>query len=107
MIVLSRKIRRLLFSILLIQLFPLVSAAQRSEVGFGLGTFNYTGDLVKSYDFRFSKPAATIMYPTNLSRVVSLRTSITGGQLGASALRNPVDAFAGQRAASFNIFLLE
>jgi hypothetical protein len=33
---------------------------QRSEVGFGLGTFNYTGDLVRSYNLAFSKPAAKL-----------------------------------------------
>ncbi|AYB30605.1 DUF6089 family protein [Chryseolinea soli] len=76
-----------------------------AEVGFGLGTFNYTGDLVRFYNFKYSKPAATVFYKSNLSRVVSFRVSITGGQLGAS--EKPIDAFATQRDASFNIFLLE
>lgn len=80
--------------------------AQRSEVGFGLGTFNYTGDLVRSYDFAFSKPAATIFYRSNLSKVVSFRTAFTGGKLSASDKR-PIDAFSTKRKASFNIFLIE
>src|SRR5688572_28335481 len=80
--------------------------AQRSEVGFGLGTFNYAGDLVRSYDFSFSKPAATVLYRSNLSKVVSFRAGITAGFIGASD-RKPIDAFAEERDASFDLFLLE
>ncbi len=80
---------------------------QRSEVGFGLGTFNYTGDLVRTYNFAFSKPAATIFYRANMSKVVSFRTSLTFGKLGASDTRVPIDAFSTQRKASFDIFLTE
>lgn len=82
------------------------ASAQRSEVGFGLGTFNYTGDLVRTYDFSFSKPAATVFYRSNLSKVVSFRAGVTGGLIGASD-RKPIDAFARQRNASFDLFLLE
>jgi len=80
---------------------------QRSEVGFGLGAFNYTGDLVRTYNIASSKPAATIFYRSNISNVISLRTSITAGKIGASDTRNPIDAFATARAASFDLFLLE
>lgn len=80
-------------------------AAQSSEVGFGLGTFNYTGDLVKFYNFKFSKPAATVFYRSNLSNVVSFRAAITAGLIGASEV--PTDAFAVQRNASFKHFLFE
>jgi len=79
----------------------------RSEVGFGLGAFNYTGDLVRTYNIASSKPAATIFYRSNISNVISLRTSITAGKIGASDTRNPIDAFATARAASFDLFLLE
>jgi hypothetical protein len=79
----------------------------RSEVGFGLGTFNYTGDLVRTYNLASSKPAATVFYRSNISNVISLRTSITAGKIGASDTRNPIDAFATARAASFDLFLLE
>ena len=67
---------------------------QRSEVGFGLGTFNYTGDLVRSYNFAFSQPAATVIYRSNVSKVVSFRASFTAGKLSASDTRAPIDAFA-------------
>lgn len=92
----------------IIFLFAGMSAsAQRSEFGFGIGTFNYTGELVRTYDFTFSKPAATVIYRSNLSKVVSFRASLTGGRLGASDSKKPIDSFAAQRAASFDIFLLE
>lgn len=81
--------------------------AQRTEIGFGLGAFNYTGDLVRTYHLAFSKPAATVIYRSNISTVISFRASLTGGKIGASDLRKPIDAFTKQRAASFNLFLME
>lgn len=80
--------------------------AQKSEVGFGIGTFNYTGDLVRTYDILNSRPAATVFYRSNLSQVVSLRAALTGGGIGASDKR-PIDAFAENRDASFSLFLME
>ena len=80
---------------------------QRSEVGFGLGTFNYTGDLVRNYNFKFSQPAATIFYRANISKVVSFKAALTAGKLSASDTRVPIDAFSVKRGASFNIFLAE
>ncbi len=79
--------------------------AQRSEVGFGLGTWNYTGDLVRTYNFKYSKPAATVFYRSNLSKVVSFRTAITAGKIGAS--EKPIDPAASLRDASFDLFLME
>ena len=80
---------------------------QRSEVGFGLGTFNYTGDLVRTYNLATSKLAGTVFYRSNISNVISLRTSITAGKIGASDANYPIDAFATKRGASFNLFLFE
>src|SRR5882757_3968635 len=78
--------------------------SQRSEVGVGLGTFTYTGDLVRNYNFGFSKPAATVFYRSNISHVISMRTSLTGGKLSASDVRHPIDAFGAKRDYSFDIF---
>ncbi len=82
------------------------ASAQKSEVGFGIGTFNYTGDLARTYNVLNSRPAATVFYRSNLSKVVSLRAALTGGNVGATDKR-PIDAFAERRNASFNVFLLE
>lgn len=79
---------------------------QRSEVGGGIGVFNYTGDLVRFYNIRDSRPAATIFYRNNLSTVVSMRASLTGGKLVASD-RRPLDSFAGERKAAVNLFIFE
>jgi hypothetical protein len=81
-------------------------SGQQSEVGFGIGTFNYTGDLARTYNILNSRPAATVFYRSNMSKVVSLRAAITGGGIGASD-RRPIDAFAERRNASFSLFLLE
>lgn len=81
------------------------AVAQRSEIGFGIGTFNYTGDLVKNYNFKYSKPAATVLYRSNINRIVSFRAAVTAGQVAAS--EKPIDAFAAERNASFDIFLFE
>ena len=83
------------------------SSAQRSEVGFGIGTFNYTGDLARSYNFLNSRPAATVFYRSNISKVVSFRAGITAGKIGASDPKRPIDPFATERGASFNLFLME
>jgi hypothetical protein len=69
------------------------------------GTFNYTGDLVRTYDFKYSKPAATVFYRSNLSKVVSFRAAVTAGKIGAS--EKPIDPFAVNRNASFDQFLFE
>ena len=80
---------------------------QRLEVGGGFGTLNYTGDLVRTYNFRFSKPAATLFYRINFSQVVSMRTSVTFGALAGSDNIQPLDPAAAQRKASFRSSLVE
>jgi hypothetical protein len=100
--------RWIFLNLLLLPLFSVsICEAQKSEVGFGLGTFNYTGDLVRTYNFAFSKPAGTIFYRSNLSHVISFRVGITAGKIGASDTRKPMDALAVNRKLSFNLFLLE
>jgi hypothetical protein len=91
---------------LLILLCSLRAIGQRAEVGFGIGTWNYTGDLSRNYNILNVKPAGTVFYRSNLGRAISFRTSITAGKIAASDAR-PIDAFASNRAASFNLFLYE
>jgi hypothetical protein len=101
-----RSVACILPAIVLVSFCPSVFG-QRSEVGFGLGTFNYTGDITRNYNIMNSKPGAVVFYRANLSRVMSFRTAATFGKLGASDARKPMDAAAAQRDASFNIFLFE
>ena len=99
-------IRYFFFPFFLLASVLQTASAQRSEVGFGFGTFNYTGDLATNYNFANSRPAATVLYRSNTSKVVSFRAAVTAGKLGASDTRS-ADPFAGRRNASFNIFVLE
>lgn len=92
--------------VLILSVISFSSPAQSSEIAFGLGAFNYTGDLVRSYNILNSKPAGTVAYRSNLSRAVSFRTALTAGKIAASDKR-PIDAFASNRRASFNLFLYE
>jgi len=84
----------------------LAQLSQRTEFGFGVGAFNYTGDLVRTYNVLDFRPAGTVFYRNNISQVISFRTSLTGGKLVGSDKR-PIDSFAKQRAASFNLFVFE
>ena len=92
---------------LLLSMVCVAQIRQRSEVGFGMGTFNYTGDLARTYNFSNSKFAGTALYRSNISSVVSFRASVTAGKIGATDRKNPIDAFAVNRASSFNLFLFE
>jgi hypothetical protein len=90
----------------LILLCSILANGQRAEIGFGIGTWNYTGDLSRNYYILNVKPAGTVFYRSNLGRAISFRTSITAGKIAASDAR-PIDAFASNRAAAFNLFLYE
>jgi hypothetical protein len=94
------------FFLLLSALPATVLFAQKSEIGFGIGTFNYTGDLASRYNILNSKLAGTVFYRSNISKVISLRAAITAGKIGATDKRQK-DVFADNRNASFNIFLME
>jgi Domain of unknown function (DUF6089) len=94
------------FCVLVTLVLSYTATAQNAEIGFGIGAFNYTGDLARNYHLANSKPAGTVFYRSNLSRVISFRTAVTAGKIGASDKR-PIDAFSTQRKASFNLFLYE
>ena len=75
--------------------------------GFGLGGLSYSGDLSRGYRILQSKPAGTFFLRSNVSDHLSWRFAATGGKIAASDLDNPIDAFALQRQASFNIIAVE
>jgi hypothetical protein len=80
---------------------------QKAEVGGGIGSLNYTGDLVRLYNPAFTQPALTLFYRHNISSIVSFRAGLTGGKLKANDRQHPIDAFAAQRGYSFNITVIE
>lgn len=80
---------------------------QETEIGFGVGGFQYSGDLSRGITLRSIRPAATAFFRTNISEPVSFRLGLTAGKLGAADERTPIDPAAVVRDASFNIFLFE
>lgn len=80
---------------------------QKSEIGGGIGTLNYSGDLVRFYNPSFTEPALTVFYRNNISSVVSFRAGLTGGKLKGDDRAHPIDAFASKRGYSFNITIVE
>lgn len=102
-------IRYIVISALLIgaNVISFSSRSQGSEVGLGIGSLYYTGDLSRDFTIRAMRPAATVFYRYNISEPLSFRASITAGQLVGWDEYSPIDRFAEIRDASFDIFLFE
>ncbi len=75
------------------------------EFGGGIGTMNYSGDLVRGFSFSTSSLAGTGFYRMNFSEIVTLRLGLTLGKVRGS--ETPIDAFATQRGHSFSSTVLE
>jgi len=92
--------------IFLILLMPTQIKAQEPEVGVGLGVMNYAGDLSRGYDFGQLGIGANAFYKLNFNEFVGARFGLMGGNVRGSD-KNPIDAFAVQRDASFSVAVLE
>lgn len=66
---------------------------------------NYSGDLVRGFDFGTTSLAGTVFYRMNFSEIVTLRLSATIGK--AKGSETPIDAFAIERDHSFSNSILE
>ncbi len=66
---------------------------------------NYSGDLVRGYDFGTTALAGSVYYRMNFSEIVTLRLAATIGK--AKGSETPIDAFAVQRDHSFSNSILE
>ena len=82
------------------------SYGQKSEIGFGLGAFNYTGDLTRNFQAGNFGPGATIFYRRNLNEAISIRAGITGGIIRGDDTPN-FDILAQQRNASYSRGIIE
>ena len=91
---------------IILVLFGVTGYAQKSEVGAGIGGLAYTGDLIRNYQITENSLGGLIYYRKNLSDAISLRYTVTLGKLQGSD-ENPFDAFAAERNASFDIFIIE
>ncbi|MEM6735739.1 MAG: DUF6089 family protein [Bacteroidota bacterium] len=95
--------KRLFFLTFLI--YSALSSAQFMEFGGGLGSMNYSGDLVRGYSFSTSSIAGTVFYRMNFSEILTIKLGLTIGSLRGS--ETPIDAFAIERDHSFNSNLVE
>ena len=93
-----------LFSV--IALAPLPGYAQKHEVGVGIGGFNYTGDLVRDFAVRHTRPGLGILYRNNINDHLSLRGALHGGWIAGSD-KPPYDALAQQRDTAFSTSIAE
>lgn len=66
---------------------------------------NYSGDLVRGFNFNTTAIAGTAFYRMNFSEIVTFRLAATIGKVKAD--ETPIDAFAQQRAHSFSNSVLE
>jgi hypothetical protein len=69
--------------LLVLVLIPMLSFAQKVEVGAGIGTMNYTGDMATQYKLRFSRPAASAFFRYNISKPLTFRAEVAGGGIKA------------------------
>ncbi|MEO1255588.1 MAG: DUF6089 family protein [Bacteroidota bacterium] len=79
--------------------------AQFMEFGGGLGTMNYSGDLVRGYSLSTSSLAGTAFYRMNFSEILTIKLALTLGRVRGS--ETPIDAFAQERGHSFSSPILE
>ncbi|MGB3465954.1 MAG: DUF6089 family protein [Cyclobacteriaceae bacterium] len=80
--------------------------AQLIEYGGGIGTLNYSGDLIRGFQVSNVTPGIFGVYRLNLSHAVSTRFSLTYGSLQGSD-QNPIDPFAQVRDFDFRVNILE
>ena len=83
----------------------ITASAQFMEFGGGLGSMNYSGDLVRGYSFSTSSLAGTGFYRFNFSEIFTIRLGLTVGTLKGS--ETPIDPFAVERDHSFSANLTE
>ncbi len=95
-------------SVVLLALFctGISAKSQFIEFGGGFGALNYSGDLIRGYQISNLKPGISGHYRMNFSQYVSLNWGLTVGKLTGSDSK-PIDAFAGERNASFSITMAE
>jgi opacity protein-like surface antigen len=59
-------------------------AQHTSELGIGVGTINYKGEVSPQFQWQNSRPALTVFYRRDISVPVTLRASVTAGFLRAT-----------------------
>ncbi|MEM9895814.1 MAG: DUF6089 family protein [Bacteroidota bacterium] len=96
--------RRVLIALLVI-LVTYVSNGQFMEFGGGLGSMNYSGDLVRGFSFSTSSFAGTGFYRMNFSEYFTIRFGLTVGNVRGA--ETPIDPFAELRDHEFSTSVVE
>ncbi len=95
----------LLIAVLVLAATPVLSQV-KTELGFGVGAFNYTGDLSHKYRLATHRPGLNGHYKFNMSSAVNFRAGLTFGFIKGTDQR-PMDPFAAQRNEDFSVFAFE
>ena len=80
--------------------------AQQNEVGVGIGGTNYTGDVVRAFGVRHTRPGGFLLYRRNFTDYLSVRGYFMFGGLAGSD-NPPFDALAQQRDTAFSTTVAE
>ena len=75
------------------------------EFGGGVGSMNYSGDIVRGYSFSTSSIAGTGFYRMNFSEILTVKLALTVGSVKGA--ETPIDPFAEERAHSFKSTVIE
>ena len=94
------------FLFMMIFSFGQDAISQSKEFGGGLASFNYTGDLIRTYDVTNQTIAGNLFYVRNFKDGWSAKLNLAAGRIKGSD-QNPIDPQAQVRNASFRDFLTE
>jgi len=81
--------------------------AQSKEVGAGITSFNYTGDLSRNYNILNQTAGGNIFYSRSFDKGWSTKLMLAAGRIKGADTRNALDTLAALRDASFNDFITE
>jgi hypothetical protein len=104
----NSKTKRLISGIALISLYVLNSSvfAQSKEFGGGLASFNYTGDLIRTYSIQNQTLGINLFYARSYENGWGGKLNFGAGRIKGSD-QNPIDPQAQIRNASFQDFITE
>ncbi|MDH5475760.1 MAG: DUF6089 family protein [Cyclobacteriaceae bacterium] len=91
---------------LAVQFFSFSGFSQSTEIGFGIGTLSYTGDLARTINLSQMQPAIQGYHRTNINTTLSFKAAVTVGKLKGKD-NSSFDVFSSNRNTSFNIFVFE
>ncbi len=94
------------FLVLILIAYSSTVYSQSKEIGVGLASFNYTGDLTRTYDINNQTLGGQFFYVKNYQRGWSGKLALAAGIIKGSDNR-PIDPLAEVRDASFRDFITE